>query len=41
MENTSENVFTNEEQDIIARSKAAGCYMQAPNGQPIRIYIRR
>lgn len=41
MENTSENVFTNEEQDIIARSKAAGCYMQAPNGQPTNLNERQ
>lgn len=41
MEKTSENVFTNEELDIIARSKAAGCYMQAPNGQPTNLNERQ
>lgn len=33
MEQISENLFTTEEQAIIARSKAEGSYMKAPNGQ--------
>ena len=33
MKQISENLFTTEEQAIIARSKAEGSYMKAPNGQ--------
>ena len=33
MEQISEYLFTTEEQAVIARSKAEGSYMKAPNGQ--------
>jgi len=33
MKQISEHLFTTEEQAIIARSKAEGSYMKAPNGQ--------